>query len=102
MGKNLCEANVTRPAVVIAFSAITRLVARMTVCARTRATVASAMPSGLIAPPRPSWCGGGAFDAPGQPFKRRTASPIAPIAPIAPNRAFRATSATFFWVGADL
>ena len=80
-GKNLCEATVTRPAVVIAFSAIPRNPVRMAVCARVRETVASAIPLRLIAPPRPSWCGGGAFDAPGHPFKRETASPVAPIAP---------------------
>ena len=63
VGKNLCEATVKPPAVVSGFSAITRLVARMAVCARVRETVASATPLGLIAPPRPSWCGGGALQA---------------------------------------
>lgn len=40
-----------------------RIAARMPLCARMRETMAFAMPLGRIAPSRPSWCGGGAFDA---------------------------------------
>ena len=60
-------------------------------CAPACARCVPTMRPGPIASPRPSWCGGGAFDAPGPPFERRTASPFAP------TRARRATSETFFW-----
>lgn len=57
MGKNLCNATVKPPAVVIAFSASPLLAAPIALCARVRETVALAMPLGRIAPSRPSWCG---------------------------------------------
>ena len=59
VGKNLCEATITRPAVVFAFSAIPRNAAGMALCALAREKVASAMRRALIARHGPSWWGGG-------------------------------------------
>lgn len=61
VGKNLCEATISRPAVVFAFSAIPRNADRIR-CARARIReVCRTMHLRPIAAPRRSWCGGGAL-----------------------------------------
>ena len=57
VGKNLCNATVKPPAVLIAFSAIPRLAVPMALCARVRETVAQPCPLGGSPRHGPSWCG---------------------------------------------